>query len=98
MRAAAPDSDASHDTRVHGGGAALAGDAAVAMAPAERADAAGEPSGAGAGQTLAQQCEAAAARGDCATVRQLMDRIVRVDRGYRGRLAKGSAVARCLAE
>lgn len=47
---------------------------------------------------LYQQCEAAARRGDCAAVRQLVDRIAKLDRGYRARLAKGSPVATCLTE
>lgn len=45
---------------------------------------------------LHQQCETAARRGDCPAVRQLVERITRADRGYRGRIAKDSAVAKCL--
>ena len=45
---------------------------------------------------LHQQCETAARRGDCPVVRQLVERITRADRGYRGRIAKDSAVAKCL--
>ena len=47
---------------------------------------------------LHQQCESAARRGDCPVVRQLVERITRADRGYRARVAKDSAVAKCLAE
>jgi hypothetical protein len=47
---------------------------------------------------LQQQCEAAARRGDCPAVRQLVDQITRSDRGYRRRMAKDSPVAKCLAE
>jgi hypothetical protein len=47
---------------------------------------------------LYRQCESAAQRGDCAVVKRLVEKITPADRGYRGRLAKGSAVARCLAE
>lgn len=47
---------------------------------------------------LSRQCEAAAQRGDCATVRRLIDRITRADPGYRARVAKDSPVGKCLAE
>ena len=47
---------------------------------------------------LSRQCDAAALRGDCATVRRLVDRLSRTDRGYRARLAKDSPVGKCLAE
>jgi hypothetical protein len=49
------------------------------------------------GERLYRQCEVAAERGDCAAVRRLVVRITRQDRGYRERIAKDSAVARCLA-
>ena len=49
-------------------------------------------------EQLYKQCESAAQRGDCATVRSLVDRITKSDRGYRARVAKDSAVAKCLAE
>jgi hypothetical protein len=45
-----------------------------------------------------RQCEAAAGRGDCATVRRLVDQITRTDPGYRARVAKESPVGKCLAE
>jgi len=47
---------------------------------------------------LYKQCEAAAKRGDCAAVRRMVGRIARSDRGYRARVAKDSAVGKCLAE
>lgn len=47
---------------------------------------------------LYQQCEAAARRGDCAAVRLMVDRIAKLDRDYRARVAKGSPVAKCLAK
>jgi hypothetical protein len=47
---------------------------------------------------LHRQCETAARRGDCPAVKQLVERITRTDRGYRGRIAKDSAVAKCLAD
>jgi hypothetical protein len=47
---------------------------------------------------LYRACEAAASRGDCATVRRLVAQIGRTDRGYRSRLAKDAAVTKCLAE
>ncbi len=50
------------------------------------------------GGDLYQQCEAAAQRGDCATVRRLVSRITRTDRGYRARVTKDSSVGKCLAE
>jgi Meckel syndrome type 1 protein len=58
-------------------------------APAPPREAAGD---------LSRQCEAAAQRGDCATVRRLVDRITRTDRSYRARLVKDSPVGRCLVE
>jgi hypothetical protein len=54
-----------------------------------RPDAAGDPY---------RQCEAAAGRGDCATVRRLVDQITRTDPSYRDRVAKDSPVGKCLAE
>jgi len=57
--------------------------------PPERPDVAGD---------LSRQCEAAAQRGDCATVRRLVDQITRTDRGYRARVAKNSPVGKCLTE
>jgi len=47
---------------------------------------------------LHRQCESAARRGDCAAVRKMVDRITQTDRSYRGRVAKDSPVAKCLAE
>jgi hypothetical protein len=47
---------------------------------------------------LYKQCESAAQRGDCATVRSLVGRITKSDRSYRARVAKDSPVAKCLAE
>lgn len=49
-------------------------------------------------EQLYQQCETAARRGDCATVRRLVVRITTRDRGYRARIAKDSAVGKCLAD
>ena len=49
-----------------------------------------------AGAALYEACEAAASRGDCASVRRIVERISTTDRGYRARLARGSAVAKCL--
>jgi hypothetical protein len=46
---------------------------------------------------LYAQCEAAAERGDCAAVRRLADRIRAADPGYRARVRRDSAIARCLA-
>jgi hypothetical protein len=54
-----------------------------------RPDAAGDPY---------RQCEVAAGRGDCATVRRLVDQITRTDPGYPARVAKDSPVGKCLAE
>jgi hypothetical protein len=56
-----------------------------------------EPSRAARG-SLYQQCEVAAARGDCATVRRLVEQIASKDPAYRSRLTRDSAVARCLSE
>lgn len=47
---------------------------------------------------LYEQCEAAARRGDCVAVRVMVGRITKADRSYRARIAKDSAVAKCLAE
>lgn len=47
---------------------------------------------------LYKQCEAAARRGDCATVRWLVGRITGSAPSYRTRVAKDSAIAKCLAE
>jgi hypothetical protein len=47
---------------------------------------------------LYKQCEAAARRGDCATVRWLVGRITGSAPSYRTRVAKDSVVAKCLAE
>jgi hypothetical protein len=49
-------------------------------------------------EELYRQCESAARRGDCETVRQMVGRIARTDRDYRARLVKQAAVARCLAD
>jgi hypothetical protein len=54
--------------------------------------------GAGDGVELYAQCESAARRGDCAAVRRIVERITRSARGYRERIAKEPAVAKCLAE
>jgi hypothetical protein len=45
---------------------------------------------------LYRQCEAAAERGDCVVVRKLVAQITAKDSTYRSRLARDSAVARCL--
>jgi hypothetical protein len=50
-----------------------------------------------AGGDLYRQSETAARRGDCATVRRLVDQILQIDPGYRARVASDSPVARCLA-
>lgn len=55
-----------------------------------------ERRGAGLDQ-LYQQCSSAARRGDCTSVRRLVVQIQQQDRGYRGRLARDSAVGKCLA-
>jgi hypothetical protein len=47
---------------------------------------------------LYRQCEAAAARGDCAEARRLVDQISTTDRGYRARIGKASRIGKCLAE
>jgi len=47
---------------------------------------------------LYKQCAAAAQGGDCAAVKRLVEQIARTDRGYRARVAKDAAVAKCLAE
>jgi hypothetical protein len=47
---------------------------------------------------LYTQCESAARRGDCAEVRRVVGQITRSDGGYRARVAKDSAMAKCLAE
>ena len=47
---------------------------------------------------LYRQCETAARQGDCAAVRRLVSQITRTDRGYRARIARDSAVGKCLAE
>lgn len=47
---------------------------------------------------LYKQCEDAARRGDCATVRWLVGRITGSAPSYRTRVAKDSAIAKCLAE
>jgi hypothetical protein len=47
---------------------------------------------------LRQQCESAARRGDCESVRRIMGRITAIDHDAPAQLAKKAAVARCLAE
>lgn len=47
-------------------------------------------------EALHARSEAAARRGDCAQVRRLVQRILELDGGYRRRMGKESAVARCL--
>jgi hypothetical protein len=49
-------------------------------------------------EEMYRQCESAARRGDCATVRQMVGRIAKTDRSYRARIVKQAAVARCLAD
>jgi hypothetical protein len=66
--------------------------------PAPRPAPAPAPPRSDAGGDLYQQCEVAAHRGDCATVRRLVGRITRTDRGYLARVAKDSSVGKCLAE
>jgi len=51
---------------------------------------------AGSIEQLYEQCESAARRGDCAAVRRLIARITTRDRGYRARVAKDSAIGKCL--
>lgn len=48
-------------------------------------------------EQLYAQCASAARRGDCAAVRTMFRKIAETDRGYRARVAKDAAVARCLA-
>ncbi|HSR99463.1 MAG TPA: hypothetical protein VLM79_20565 [Kofleriaceae bacterium] len=48
-------------------------------------------------ERLYAQCSSAARRGDCAAVRTMVGKIAKTDRGYRARVAKDAAVARCLA-
>jgi hypothetical protein len=79
----APSRNANRDT----------GPVASGVAPA-RPPAPATRSGAG---DLYQQSETAARRGDCATVRRLVDQILQVDPGYRARLPGDSPVTRCLA-
>jgi len=76
---------------VYGASAAMADGDEVSAVPAASEEA-GEP------RRLAGDCETAASRGDCVTVRRLVGKITRTDRSYRARLAKDSAVAKCLAE
>jgi hypothetical protein len=71
-------------------GAGGSGEAAPARPPRE------EPKAAPAAADLYQQCEAAARRSDCATVRRIVRRITRTDPGYRARIPGDSPVARCL--
>ena len=47
-------------------------------------------------EQLYAQCSSAAKRGDCAAVRTMIGKIAKTDRGYRARIAKDTAVARCL--
>jgi hypothetical protein len=64
----------------------------------ERVKAVDAPKGSGARLAqLYQQCSSAARRGDCTSVRRLVLQIKQEDRGYRGRLARDAAVAKCLA-
>lgn len=71
----------------------------AAPPPVQPAGAAAEPApSAGQLGRLYRQCEAAAKRGDCAEVRRVVGQIMQTDRGYRARVARGSAVAKCLAE
>lgn len=48
-------------------------------------------------EALYARCSSAAQRGDCAAVRTMVGKIAKTDRGYRARVAKDAAVARCLA-
>jgi hypothetical protein len=48
-------------------------------------------------EQLYAQCSSAARRGDCAAVRTMIGKIAKTDRGYRVRVARDAAVARCLA-
>jgi hypothetical protein len=63
-------------------------------APARRPSPSPPRGGAAADQY--QQCEAAARRSDCTTVRRLVRQIARTDPGYRARIPGDSPVARCL--
>ncbi|HMG20055.1 MAG TPA: hypothetical protein VK607_02015 [Kofleriaceae bacterium] len=45
---------------------------------------------------LYRQCEVAAQRGDCPTVRRLVERITRSERDYPARAARDPAIAKCL--
>lgn len=47
-------------------------------------------------EKMYEQCESAARRGDCVTVRKIVGRIAKTDGGYRARLEKQAAVAKCL--
>jgi hypothetical protein len=47
-------------------------------------------------EQLYRKCEAAAQRGECAVVKQLMARISRRDRSYGAKAAKSAEIARCL--
>jgi hypothetical protein len=49
-------------------------------------------------EEMYRQCESAARRGDCATVRRMVGRIAKADRDYRARIVKEAAVAKCLAD
>ncbi len=53
---------------------------------------------AGSLEQLYAQCESAARRGDCGAVRRLIARITTRDRGYRARVAKDSAIGKCLSD
>lgn len=47
-------------------------------------------------ESIYEQCARAAARGDCARVKQLVEQISATDRQYRARLKPSSEIARCL--
>jgi hypothetical protein len=73
-------------------------DGARLEAPAKLDTAAPASAAARPGGALYQQCELAAQRGDCVAVKRIVGRITATDRGYRARIAKGSPVAKCLAD
>jgi hypothetical protein len=89
------------DASAHNTPQADAGEAAKNAEPAETTIAKHDKSGAAPAVPLAQlyqQCESAARRGDCTAVRRMVGQITKTDRDYRARVAKGSPVAKCLAE
>jgi hypothetical protein len=73
-------------------------EAAVTSSTAPRVNATRPVPSEGGRAHLYQQCESAARRGDCVAVKRIVGRITTTDRGYRARLAKDSAIAKCLTD